>query len=172
MGGGAFSAVGTHYVDMVRFILQTEIECVSAVQAPLTTMKPAPTAEGLVSANLRTTAGTPVHILITGRAPGLPAENRVRIVGSTGVIELHMGTSELKLWTGDAAEPIEELPASGNAWSEVGTLELGRRIGAALLDGADADDLGTFRDGVINQRITDAVHASAAQGSTWVSVPT
>jgi len=38
------------------------------------------------------------------------------------------------------------------------------------VDGIELGDLATFRDGAINQRVTDAIHASAAQGSVWVDV--
>lgn len=79
----------------------------------------------------------------------------------------------MKVFSGDAeagSELVDQIEGAGNGWSEVGTRELGNRIRAILVDGTELGDIATFRDGAINQRVTDAIHASAAQGSVWVDV--
>ena len=65
-----------------------------------------------------------------------------------------------------------------NAWSEVGTAALGRALGGALAGwrepveegGVAPSDLADLSDGVLVQRVTDAVHASAARHGEWVEV--
>ena len=68
----------------------------------------------------------------------------------------------------------------GNAWSDVGTPALGRAISSALRGaaptasaepgGVAVGDLATLVDGVLVQRVTDAVHKSAAGEGAWLEV--
>ena len=86
-GGGVFSAVGTHMVDVCRFVLSDEVARVSATEAPLVATLPDAegvarpvTADGYVAAQLRMRdTGTPVQITISGRTPGVGKmyENRM-----------------------------------------------------------------------------------------------
>lgn len=174
-GGGVFSAVGTHYVDIVRFLLKDEIGKVSAVEAPLVKTLPPDstpvTADGYVSANMITARGAvPIHMVISGRTSGGPMENSVKIVGSTGCICIMFATSELQVFKNGSNDPVELLPAAGNAWAEVGTKALAARIKDHFEEGRDISDLATFADGLQVQLVTDAVHHSASNLGEWVNV--
>jgi len=112
----------------------------------------------------------PVHLLISGRTPGAPPEFGCVIAGSKGTIHINFMTSELQVFYTGSEQPSESLPASGNAWIQVGTKELARRIRAYFVEGADISDLATFADGLQVQLVTDAVYNSASCNGGWVSV--
>lgn len=138
-------------------------------------------------------------IFISGRAPGMPAENELTVTCERGVLRFDLHTATLTVYRapeGGAGGPVsssvgralpsdgtpEVVGGGGSAWSDVGTPALGRAI-AACLAGASPEssaeeggvrlaELAGLEDGVYVQRATDAVHSSAARNGEWVGVDT
>ena len=101
------------------------------------------------------------------------------IAGSAGTLVFNFLNCELKAWlegAPDGGEPTEAMPpAEGDAWSAVGTPRLGAAIRRAVTGAGAGEELpqellATFGDGLEVQRVTDAVHESAAQGGAWVEL--
>ena len=199
-GGGVFSAVGTHFVDLTRHVTGCEVARVSATQRPLVATLPHPssgapmvvTSDGLCMATLEMVQPTrdgdtanaassmplPVSIFISGLSPGLPFQNTLTLCCERGSATLNLLDATLSVHRTDAPGQTEVYGGGGNAWSEVGTPALGRALVAALKGGqgpAEAGgihprDLATLEDGLIVQRVTDAVHESARRGGVWMFV--
>lgn len=160
-GGGVLSAVGTHYLDVCRWLFGDEVTSVSA------TMETAPgrgTSDALCVATLRLARGTfPVSLVVGGRTPGRPAENRLLVVGESGTLEFDFTTSTCAHFSEGAATVTAS--DGGDAWGDVGTRFLADRLVAG-----DVGDLATLADGLRVQEATDAIRASAARGGAWVDV--
>merc|ERR1712203_618091 len=99
------------------------------------------------------TRAVPVQILISGKNPGLPAENSLIVSGQSGSIRFNFLSSELQVFSTGSLEPTLSQLDGGNAWSEVGTPALAMRIRSHLLDGEDICDLATLSDGAKVQRV-------------------
>ena len=187
-GGGVFSAVGTHFVDLTRHLTGREVRRVSASQRSLVPSLPDAngvevpvTADGLCAATMELCGPDAplVTMLISGKSPGLPFENALTISCARGVLKLDLLTSTLTIFR-EGADGTEEVGGGGNAWSDVGTPALGRAISSALRGaaptasaepgGVAVGDLATLVDGVLVQRVTDAVHKSAAGEGAWLEV--
>jgi hypothetical protein len=90
----------------------------------------------------------------------------------------------VQVWRRGAEEAEETVECGGSMWAAVGTPQLGVALRRCLLTGVEPGEevkykdwpppdphiLATFEDGVAVQRVTDAVHASAAQGGNWLPV--
>ena len=167
-GGGGFSAVGTHFTDLTRWLLDDEVAAASAVEAPLVEAIAGEkvTADGYCSAQLRLArrSDVGVHLTISARCPGRDFENRLTVVGTQGTFDFNFLDSTLTVSSlGEGAPRV--VSDNGNAWSEVGTAGLGRKLASG-----DVDGCATLFDGLAVQRVTDAVHASADNGGAWVGV--
>ena len=153
--------------SQARFLLDDEVAAVSCVQSPLVDEIAGRrvTADGYCSAQLRMArrADVPVHVSISARCPGLDFENRLRVVGTRGTLDIDFLDASTTVFRPGEAPAVA--PGGGNAWSQVGTAALARR----LRDG-DVDGLATLEDGYRVQLATDAAHRSAADGGTWVRV--
>ena len=164
--------------------------------------KPQPvTCDGLTIASMEleepavegkdTSLPLPVHMYIAGRNPGLEQMvNECVVACEKGTARIDFTTATLTVTFSAAAAAAAAgadprkvvVEGSGSAWSHVGTPALGRAIGA-VFQGKDLEapaepggvapkDLATLEDGVIVQRVTDAVHGSAARGGAWIEVDT
>jgi len=167
-GGGGFSAVGTHFTDLTRWLLDDEVAAASAIEAPLVEAIAGEkvTADGYCSAQLRLArrSDVGVHLTISARCPGRDFENRLTVVGTRGTFDFDFLDSTLTVSSlGEGAPRV--VSDKGNAWSEVGTAGLARKLASG-----DVTSLGTLFDGLAVQRVTDAVHASAQTGGAWVGV--
>ena len=167
-GGGGFSAVGTHFTDLTRWLLDDEVAAASAIEAPLVEAIAGEkvTADGYCSAQLRLArkSDVGVHLTISARCPGRDFENRLTVVGTRGTFDFDFLDSTLTVSSlGEGAPRV--VSDKGNAWSEVGTAGL-----ATKLASGDVDGCATLFDGLAVQRVTDAVHASAETGGAWVGV--
>ena len=98
-GGGGFSAVGTHFTDLTRWLLDDEVAAASAVEAPLVEAIAGEkvTADGYCSAQLRLArrSDVGVHLTISARCPGRDFENRLTVVGTRGTFDFDFLESTL-----------------------------------------------------------------------------
>ena len=165
-GGGVFSAVGTHFVDLARFATGREVARLSATQRTLVDNlpnelgEPTPvTSDGLTMASLEMVevAGEgggdadvekrqalPVNIFISSHSPALPNEIGLLICCQRGSLKLNLLESTLEVYRTGDTKP-ETYGGGGNAWSEVGTVALGRAIRAAIGGGTGAVEPGGIR---------------------------
>ncbi len=184
-GGGILGAAGSHLLDFVAWVTGRRVEAVrgtlgtfvrrrrdhDGVERPVT-------ADQTASVELRLSGGAAGSLRLSTLVAGPPL-SRLRLSGSAGTLVHENGVlrgaraGERELAELAVPEP-RALPAGlrDDEWRR-GTLELGRRLAAAL-DGGDRDalaDAATFADGLRVQRLLDAVRRSHAGGGGWVEVP-
>jgi predicted dehydrogenase len=180
-GGGIWGAVGSHFVDAIRYF-GMEIE---EVQAMLRTIIDArPFGEG--SREVTSDDFTSIDLRLRGEATGVMTfsavasgpdeaavltiyceEGAMRFIGEE--VLLSTGGTDFERMAGGA---LEERPGNspGGAFGS-GTLHLGHALRKALDDG-DRSALApgaTFEDGLMQQRVLDAARRSSAAGG-WVTV--
>jgi len=182
-GGGYLGALGSHYLDLLTWLLGRPV---SAVRAALATFVP----------ERRDADGTPRPVTADeyalvglrfggeGRVPGClhlsaavaaAPPHRLLIAGSEGALR-YEGRRLLGRKLGAPAE--EDLtPAAGaelpdglrdNDWS-LGTVHLGRALRTFLTEDRiePLARAATFADGLATQRLLDAARASADEGGGW-----
>jgi predicted dehydrogenase len=175
-GGGVWGAVGSHFVDALRY-LGMEVE---AVQAALHTfvgerpfgdaMKQA-TADDFAAVTLRLRGGALAAMTFSGVSAGPEERAVLTIHGENGAMRL---TGE-ELLLSVRGEPFtraaggEAADRPGNSFGGAfgtGTFHLGRALRAALDDGDSAAlaPAATLEDGLAQQRVLDAVRRSSANG--------
>ncbi|HUR80870.1 MAG TPA: Gfo/Idh/MocA family oxidoreductase [Thermoanaerobaculia bacterium] len=179
-GGGIWGAVGSHYVDAIRYF-GMEVE---AVQAMLRTIidersfgdsMRAVTADDFASVDLRLNRGTGV-LQFSAVASG-PDENSLFTIYCEGGA-LRFSGEEVVIstkgapFTRMAGQDLQQRPGNspGGAFG-TGTLHLGRALRAAIDDG-DRDALApaaTFEDGLMQQRVLDAARQSSESGG-WIAL--
>ncbi|CAD7956029.1 unnamed protein product [Amoebophrya sp. A25] len=186
-GGGVFSAVGIHFVDLIRFLFGDEIQWVSALQRPMRGLKvppkaDTPSAEGLCMANFITARkNIPIQMHLNGVNIGLDEEETMVITSPRASIFFDFMTSELKINTlekqGTPVDPkpsivrvTRDTPASGCAWSVTGMQNLTKRIWSHFEECESVHDLATMMDGLQAQRVADAVNKSGANNGEWVEI--
>jgi len=182
-GGGLLGAIGSHQVDLIRWVLDTEFSRVSGVlknflppqpDARTKELKPV-TSDNYCAFSAELTNGAVGVILLdaTARFPN----------GSRSLMEFHGGRGSLifdgdqKLWAIDAdgaTQHTQTDPLKGTADVPDGIfpeafVHFSRRIVEAVRNGADIDGATTFADGLQIQSVLDAVRNSHAQGG-WVEV--
>jgi predicted dehydrogenase len=181
-GGGIWGAVGSHFVDSLRF-LGMEIE---AVQATLTTIiderpfehvKRKVTSDDFAAVNLRLAGGAIAAMTFSAVASGPDEPTTLTIHGEDGALRLigeelliAMRGEPFTLAAGDDLAPRRGNSAGGAFGS--GTYLLGVALRTALDDG-NHDALqaaATFEDGLAQQRVLDAARASSAREGRWVGV--
>ncbi|MDE1161492.1 MAG: Gfo/Idh/MocA family oxidoreductase [Acidobacteriaceae bacterium] len=183
MGGGRLGANGSHQVDLLRWWLGE----ITAVSGTVKTMVPdridprtgaswTATADDLVQFSAEFASGTLANVLISTIARH-GAANETTFYGSEGTITLSNDTE--KLMMGAVGEPLQEIevanPYDGlegvNAgiWNQsvVGAVQ---ELCAAISEKRALREGATFRDGLQNQRVLDAIRDSEAQRQ-WVAVP-
>jgi predicted dehydrogenase len=181
-GGGIWGAVGSHFVDALRF-LGMEIE---AVQATLTTIiderpfehaKRKVTSDDFAAVNLRLAGGAIAAMTFSAVSAGPDEPTTLTIHGEDGALRLigeelltAMRGEPFTLAAGDDLAPRRGNSAGGAFGS--GTYLLGVALRTALDDGdrRTLEGAATFDDGVAQQRVLDAARASSAKGGTWIAV--
>jgi predicted dehydrogenase len=181
-GGGIWGAVGSHFVDALRF-LGMEIE---AVQATLTTIiderpfehvKRKVTSDDFAAVNLRLVGGAVAAMTFSAVAAGPDEPTTLTIHGEDGALRLigeelltAMRGEPFTLAAGDDLAPRRGNSAGGAFGS--GTYLLGVALRAALDDGDHSAlaNAATFADGLAQQRVLDAARESSANGGTWIAV--
>jgi len=195
-GGGYWGAIGSHYVDLLHFLLGSRATGVSAL---LRTLVPERrdregrprrvTADDQALATLRLAAGesepAPALLHLSAGVAGAPPP-RLTIAGSEGALRYEQGRLLGQRRTArGAAREVEDLtpqPAAGREvgpvdsrdddWSR-GSVHLGRALREALGEGDGrglTERAATFEDGLRTQRILDAGRASSDAGGEWVRV--
>lgn len=180
-GGGIWGAVGSHFVDALRYF-GMEFEAANAAMATLIDHRPFGegqrdvTADDWTSANFRMRGGAVVSMTFSVVSRGPDEASVMTIHGEHGAMRF-VG-EEVLLSSGGApfatmaGGPLEKRPGNspGGAFGS-GTLHLGRALRSALDEGnADAlQPAATLEDGLAQQRVLDAARRSASSGS-WVAV--
>src|ERR1051326_2366666 len=181
-GGGIWGAVGSHYVDALRYlgmeIVAAQAQLVTMIrERPFGTSTREVTSDDFAAVHLQLAGGAVAAMTLSAVSAG-PDEPRTRTVhGENGARRF---TSE-KLLVALEGEPFT-LAAGGELGERRGNspggafgsgpFYLGRALKAALDDG-DHNALApaaTFDDGLAQQRVLDAARESARQDGRWVAV--
>ena len=181
-GGGIWGAVGSHFVDAIRYF-GFEIE---AAQAALqTTIAKRPfedatrrvTSDDVASVNLRLRGGAlaSMQFSAVSAGPDEPAvltfnceQGALRLVGEEALL-----STNGRPFTRFAGSDLESRPGNspGGAFGS-GTIHLGHALHAYLDEGQDdaLERAATFTDGLAQQRVLDAARRSAAREGRWETV--
>jgi predicted dehydrogenase len=183
-GGGVWGAVGSHYVDALRFFAG-EIEAVQADLRTFITVRPAERARGAPPLPVTADDYAAVHLRLAGGAraamtfsvvAAVDEPTSLTLVGETGAFRL-VGDRLLHAsikgdWSeiaGGAAGPAGGDSPGGSFGTA--TIHLGRAL-RAWFDG-DPDALSpaaTFLDGVRQQQVLDAARRSHQNGGLWETI--
>jgi predicted dehydrogenase len=180
-GGGVWGAVGSHFVDALRYF-GMEIEAALGVMRSTIERRPFEdttrevTSDDFASVDLRLRGGTLAAMTFSGVSAGADEPSVLTIHGERGAMrfigeELFLSQSR-EPFTVMAGSAMTDRPGNsfGGAFGS-GTLYLGHALRAALDDGTrEALTPGaTFVDGLMQQRVLDAARRSSKEGR-WVEV--
>ena len=181
-GGGIWGAVGSHFVDALRF-LGMEIEAVQASLQTIIADRPFEngmrrvTSDDFASVNLRLSGGAVAAMTFSGVASGPDEPTTLTIHGEEGALRF-VGEELLTAMRGEpftvatsGGRSDRRGNSAGGAFGS-GTYLLGRALRSALDDG-DRSALSiaaTFEDGLAQQRVLDAARASSGNGGCWIAV--
>jgi predicted dehydrogenase len=183
-GGGIWGAVGSHFVDTLRF-LGLEIEAAQASLQTIIRERPFEggmrqvTSDDLAIVDLRFAGGAVATLSLSTVASGPDETATLTVHGEEGAMRL-AGEELLTAMRGEPFTVAAGAPRSdrrgnsaGGAFG-TGTFLLGRALQAALDDGdrTALDLAATFEDGLAQQRALDAARASNERGGTWVAIAT
>ena len=181
-GGGVWGAVGSHYVDVLRY-LGLEIEAAQALL--VTTIRERPfgdamrevTSDDFAAVHLRLDRDAVAVMTFSAVAAGPDEPTTLTVHGENGAMRF---VSE-ELLVALQGEPFRRAAGTelgerrgnspGGAFGS-GTFYLGRALKAAL-DDADRSALApaaTFEDGLAQQRVLDAARESARGEGCWVPI--
>lgn len=181
-GGGIWGAVGSHFIDTLRF-LGMEIEAAQASlqtiidERPFENAKRRVTSDDCALVNLRLAGGAIAALTLSAVASGPDEPATVTIHGEDGALRL-VGEELLTALRGEPftlAAGDELAPRRGNSAGGAfgsGTYLLGLALRAAI-DNGDRNALAnaaTFADGLAHQRILDAARASSVREGCWIAV--
>lgn len=182
-GGGIWGAVGSHFVDTIRY-LGCEIEAAQAFLHTVITERPHDgatkrvTSDDFASVHLRLARGGVATLNLSVVATGPDEPSMLTLHGEEGALRL---IGEELLYAPRGGQPFTRLAGAnlaerpGNSAGGPfgsGTLLLGHALRAALDDG-DRTALApaaTFADGLAQQRVLDAARRSSASGGQWERV--
>ena len=181
-GGGVWGAVGSHFVDTIRY-LGFEIDSVQAMMQTVIDKRPfggdlkLVTADDLAAVHLRLRGGA-VGMMSFSVVAGGPDEPAVMTVhGEKGAMRLigeellfsHPGKPFARIAGGELQKRPGNSP--GGAFG-TGTLLLGQALRTALDgDRSALAPAATFEDGLAQQRVLDAARKSAASDGKWSGPP-
>lgn len=177
-GGGVWGAVGSHSVDMLRF-LGMEIEAVQAVLATIIDQRSGKrvTSDDFTAVHLRLRGGALAAMTFSAVASGPDEPASLTVHGEKGsfriIGEELLFASPKGAYARIAGGDLQKRPGNspGGAFGS-GTLLLGTALKHALDDG-DRSALApaaTFEDGLAQQRILDAARRSDREGGRWERV--
>jgi predicted dehydrogenase len=181
-GGGIWGAVGSHFVDALRF-LGMEIEAVQATLRTIIDSRPFEndmrevTSDDFAHVALRLANGAIASMTFSAVASGPDEPTTLTIHGEEGAMRL-VGEDLLIAMRGEpftAAPPGKRSDRRGNSAGGAfgtGTYFLGRALKSALDDGdrAALANAATFEDGLIQQSVLDAARKSSARDGRWTIV--
>lgn len=195
-GGGYWGALGSHYVDLLRWLLAAAGRYrIAGAAATLQALVPERRdAEGrlrpvtaddqaLVRLRLEDEDGRAVPVVLhLSAGVAAPPPHRIQVAGSRGTLR-YEGQRLLgqRVEPGALARTVEDFtpePGAGavdgrdDDWSR-GSVHLGRALRDALETGDGSSLAGlaaTFDDGLSTQRVLDAARASSDAGGGWVEI--
>jgi predicted dehydrogenase len=185
-GGGIWGAVGSHFVDALRF-LGMEIEAVQATLRTIIDKRPFEngtrdvTSDDFADVSLRLnnglTNGAIASMTFSAVASGPDEPTTLTIHGEEGAMRL-VGEDLLTAMRGEpftAATKSSRADRKGNSAGGAfgtGTYFLGRALKTALDDNdrAALANAATFEDGLIQQSVLDAARKSSRNKGTWTTV--
>ncbi|MEA2338027.1 MAG: hypothetical protein QOE82_2034, partial [Thermoanaerobaculia bacterium] len=181
-GGGIWGAVGSHFVDTLRF-LGMEIEAVQATLRTIIDARPFEngtrrvTSDDFADVSLRLVNGAIASLTLSAVASGPDEPTTITIHGEEGAIRL-VGEELLTAMRGEpftAATTGSRADRKGNSAGGAfgtGTYLLGRALRSALDDGdrSALANAATFEDGLMQQRVLDAARTSDANDGCWVAL--
>jgi len=181
-GGGIWGAVGSHFIDTLRF-LGMEIEAVQATLQTIIGERPFEngtrrvTSDDFAAVHLRLASGAIAAMIFSAVASGPDEPTALTIHGEEGAMRL-VGEELLTAMRGEpftvatsAGRSDRRGNSAGGAFGS-GTFHLGRALRAAL-DNGDRSALAnaaTFEDGLAQQRVLDAARESNARGGAWITL--
>jgi predicted dehydrogenase len=181
-GGGIWGAVGSHFIDTLRF-LGMEIGAVQATLQTIIRERPFEngmrnvTSDDLAAVHLRLTGGAIAAMTLNAVASGPDEETTLTIHGEEGAMRL-IGEELLTAMRGEpftvaagAKRSDRKGNAAGGAFGS-GTYLLGRALRAAIDDGdrSALADAATFDDGLAQQRVLDAARESSRNNGIWTTL--
>jgi predicted dehydrogenase len=181
-GGGIWGAVGSHFVDTLRF-LGMEIEAVQATLRTIIDERPFEngtrrvTSDDFADVALRLANGAIASMTFSAVASGPDEPTTLTIHGEEGAMRL-VGEDLLTAMRGEpftAATKGSRSDRRGNSAGGAfgtGTYLLGCALKTAIDDGdrSAITDAATFEDGLMQQRVLDAARESNAQGGRWTAL--
>jgi predicted dehydrogenase len=185
-GGGIWGAVGSHFVDTLRF-LGMEIEAVQATLRTIIDERPFEngsrrvTSDDFADVALRLNNGlingAIASMTFSAVASGPDEPTTLTIHGEEGAMRL-AGEDLLTAMRGEpfttatkASRSDRRGNSAGGAFG-TGTYLLGRALKTAIDDGdrSALADAATFEDGLKQQRVLDAARESNAQVGGWITI--
>jgi predicted dehydrogenase len=169
-GGGILGAVASHYVDLCRWWLASEVTSVAGGVATFVRERRDPggaeravTADDFASCVLRFQSGAVATLTLSAVAHHGPG-HFAQVTGSEGTLAL---TGETRLEIGRAAGPLEDISVPDPLWEKVvpntmwgrSFVRLMRDLVAVIGGGAPTGTPADVRDGYAIQRVLDAVRA-------------
>ncbi len=179
-GGGIWGAVGSHFVDTLRF-LGMEIVAVQAALQTIIAERPFEngmrrvTSDDFAVVNLRFANGAVAALSLSTVASGPDEPATITIHGEAGAMRL-VGEELLTAMRGEpftvatsAGRADRKGNSAGGAFGS-GTFLLGRALRSALDDGdrSALANAATFDDGLAQQRVLDAARKSSRNNGAWV----
>jgi predicted dehydrogenase len=166
-GGGMLQAIGSHYIDAMRWWL-SPIACVTAdLRAVISERKREDgsgtervTADDTATVGFRLESGISGRIDLSTSAPG--GYRRMEVFGSEGVLTIENGAKLYRAWHDRTEEVQPDQRDQGRLEdARVGPfVELAQRV-VDRINGVAGPDFTTFEDGVAVQRVMDAIHRSS-----------
>jgi len=181
-GGGVWGAVGSHYVDALRY-LGLEIEAAQALLATVIKERPfgdaarEVTSDDFAAVHLQLRGGALAAMTFSGISAGPDEPTTLTVHGENGAMrfvnEELLVALQGEPFTREAGGELGERRGNspGGAFGS-GTYHLGRALKAAL-DGGDRSALApaaTLEDGLAQQRVLDAARESATQEGRWIAI--
>ena len=181
-GGGIWGAVGSHFVDMLRF-LGMEIEAVQATLRTIIEERPFEngtrrvTSDDFADVALRLANGAIASMTFSAVASGPDEPTTLTIHGEEGAMRL-AGEDLLTAMRGEpftAATKGSRSDRRGNSAGGAfgtGTYLLGRALKTAIDDGdrSAIANAATFEDGLKQQCVLDAARESSAHEGRWIAI--
>ena len=181
-GGGVWGAVGSHYVDALRYL---GLEIVAAQALFATVIKERPfgdaarevTSDDFAAVHLQLSGGALAAMTFSAISAGPDEPTTLTVHGENGAMRFMSEELLVALqgepFTREAGGELGERRGNspGGAFGS-GTYHLGRALKAALddRDRAALAPAATLEDGLAQQRVLDAARESARQEGRWIAI--
>ncbi|NNJ10990.1 Gfo/Idh/MocA family oxidoreductase [Chloroflexales bacterium ZM16-3] len=169
-GGGVLGAIGSHQIDLLRYLLSDEVASASGITHTFIAARPDAsgqmrpvTADDYAAASLRFVGGATATMMASVVAPH-DEPNSATVYGVAGALRF-VGGRLLRSSGGEFVDITPEhslkIPAGIVGDFPQGTVYLGAALRAALAgDSAALASVATFADGLAVQRVLDSIRAA------------